>query len=291
MDSINRNPTGISTEILIITFRRDLQMLEWNLRSIQKFATGFDVVKIVVPWDQLDEFLPLEKYRTADGKPVLIRRFFEYPGKGMIHHEAMVCHADSFCPHADLILHTDADCIFTGPVSPETYLVDGKPLLLVESWDDLEKEVGGRSHPVFQWKGTVERALQMPCEFETMRGHPAVHLRKVYGGVRARVENVHELPFEHYVLQCRNEFPQSFCEFDTLGTWALFAFRDKYHVHDVWKNGYPPNPLRQGWTAWNPSNPDHQQRRRHLMNAWASYLNERTDEGDRHLKLFRKERN
>src|SRR5688572_28664871 len=127
----------MKTWILYVTFARDLEFLRYSLESVRKYATGFSGITIVVPTWDVDKFLQFERYSTPDC-PVLIKNFLEFPSKGFVHHLAMKCSADIFCPNADLILHLDPDCLVSAPIAPDDYLVDGRPVLLIEPFEHLK---------------------------------------------------------------------------------------------------------------------------------------------------------
>lgn len=228
------------------TFIRDKDWLDLSLRSFRKYCTGFSGVTIVVPTWDVDKFLQFERYSTPDC-PVLIKNFLEHPSKGFVHHLAMKCYADVFSPQADLVLHLDPDCLFCAPTTPSDYLVEGKPVLVIEPYEHLKTAHPGR----YGWKKVTEEALKFECKWETMCRHPAAHLKNTYQGTRARVEEVHQTPFIDYFIKQKNSYPQGACEFTTLGAWAL-----KYTPNDYWwidrcdqgdKND-PPKHVEQFWS-------------------------------------------
>jgi hypothetical protein len=72
--------------------------------------------------------------------------------------------------------------------------------------------------------------LGIDVEWETMVRHPAVFHVDMYRRMRTHIEDRHKYPFTQYVLLQRNEFPQTFAEFPTLGAYALHADSDRYQV-------------------------------------------------------------
>jgi len=209
-----------NTEIVIVSFLPDLEWITLSLRSISKYASGFSGVTIIVPWDDLGSFLPFEAWRTKDGAPIRVKKYIDLKGKGMLMHEVMICSADIYCPHADFIMHMDSDCLFHEPVTPEDYIRNGKPDLLMVKYSSFPD--GRAEH---RWQQNVVRALGLGVEFfpfETMQRHPSVHVREVYKSMREQIENVHKCPFNQYVIEQENSWPQGFAEFPTLGAWAHF---------------------------------------------------------------------
>ncbi len=230
--------------IVCITYAADIKWLEYNLRSARKFCRGFSEFVIICPLQEFDQFIGLESRFSTPELPVLVKSYLEYPGKGMVHHEAMICYADVFLPESDFILHTDADCIFTEPVTPDEYIKNGKPVLVAQSFERL------KDHGCYQWKAVSEKALGFEITHETMQRHPAVHHHGLYRQVRDRIEDQHKVPFIDFVLRQRNEFPQGFAEFPTLGGYAMRHWNDKYHWVEIGKDSPPKDKIKQSWSHW-----------------------------------------
>jgi hypothetical protein len=246
--------------ILYVTFGRDLEWTRYSLMSFRKFCKGFHEVVIVVPTPDLQLFKPFEGEFGTKDCPVTVLGFLEMPGKGFVHHLAMKCYADVFCPDADFILHVDPDCLWAEPATPEDYFIDGKPVLVIEEYDLLKDYHPGR----YNWKAVTEKALGFPVKYETMCRHPAVHYRSLYLDMRLSMETVHRAPFLDYVLQQQNRFPQGFAEFPALGAFAVKVWADDYHLHDCTPErrarfkevydkpelriGHPPEKLVQMWS-------------------------------------------
>lgn len=206
------------TDILMVTFRRDLEFASYAMRSVRKFATGFGENIVVVPEPDGDAFRAM-----AEPLGFTVKTFDEWPDKGMLHHMALICEADKWCPCADTILHMDADCLFTGPVDASDYFIEGKPVLYREKFANI---VGQTNR--YTWKAAVKSAIGIDPEWETMVLHPAVHWRETYELTRGAIEKHTGLGFKEYIRSCKNIYPQNFCEFCTLGTIAGFA-PERYH--------------------------------------------------------------
>jgi hypothetical protein len=215
-------PASPGTEILIVTFRRDIEFLRYCLKSIVQFARGFSGVTLVVP--------SAEKGLYDGWKPgaVTVKYFDEAPGKGMLHHEVQICRADEWCPNADAILHLDPDCVFWRTVTPADLCPGGRPLLVRERYADIAPRNPNR----LIWQKCVEAATGIVPEFETMVRHPQIHLRGVYAKTRELVETHTGRTFDDFVLSRENAFPQGFCEYNTLGAVALTYYADRYTVVD-----------------------------------------------------------
>lgn len=226
----------MNTTILIASYSKDKEYLLWCLKSIRKFATGFDGVTVVVPWQERQQF--------ADITDQAIIQFYvriEDQSRWQLHAQVAKCFADRYCPLSNFILHMDSDCIFTEPVTPQDYFVDGKPVMLIEEFSRM---------PDSPWKAVTERALGMPVQFETMRRHPQLHPLGLYAAMRKRIEEVHKKPFQDYVLGCAGGFPFGFSEHCALGAFALSRpeWADKYHWIDLAKEQAPKEKVKQFWS-------------------------------------------
>jgi hypothetical protein len=234
---------------MIVSFRRDYEFLTYALRSIQKFATGFNKVVVVVPDVDDNLFKPL-----VEQFGIVLHSVHEPKGQEFNNHQQIICHAELYCD-ADFILHMDSDCLWSAPVTPDDYLFPGKtggipvksrkPILLHRPYST----VTDANHA--GWKTRAEKALKRPVLYDFMVRHPAVHWRRTYPGLRAHVERVHSLEeggFKKWVLSQSSDFPQGFAEFPTLGAYAYRYMHNDYCWVDIDAGPEPPNKLIQGWS-------------------------------------------
>lgn len=234
------------TDILIVSYLKDLPYLELNLRTIAKFCSGFGEVVLLIPQDEEGGFqgvfklLPSVKVKTYDRN---VPRSHWH-----LKHQAEKCHSEHWCPDADFVLHTDSDCLFIEPVTPEDYLSEGKPVMLYESYSRM---------PGVPWKSITEYALRRPVEFEFMRRHPQVNPLGVYPALRQHVEKVHRRDFDEFVMSRRPDFPWGFSEHNALGAFAYYDsdFHDQYHWHNVATDGVPREKLIQFWSGTDINTP------------------------------------
>jgi hypothetical protein len=236
----------MKVSIFIVSCGKHFTWLEYALKSIEKFARGFHEVMVVIPnnepWGEVSDVI------NSYHGPVPLRVFSdeEWPNKGMLWHEWMILNAETICKDAEYILHTDSDCVFTEPVSPEDYFVEGKPVLMYARYEWCCQRF---NNPNFMhWKTAVENALGGVSEFEFMRRHPAVHLRDVYTLTRDLIfRNTGKTP-QDYIIGCREEYPQGFAEFPTLGEVAWRHFHGRYHWHNQETTPRPKDKLMQLWS-------------------------------------------
>lgn len=227
----------MTTDLFICTHGKDFGWLKYCLKSIDKFVSGFRSLTIVVPVQDFHELSQMEKPKNIE---LRLRQEHQWPEKGMLWHEYQIMRADEWCADADFIAHFDPDCVFTAPVTPDLFIKNGKPILRYERFDSI----CGRHPGIMRWKEAVNVALPFPVDKEFMRGHPEVYHRGLYKPARDMIAAKHRVPIEEYIRGCRNEFPQTFCEFATLGAVAYYAFHGLYEPFDC---GAQTNPDFQEW--------------------------------------------
>lgn len=235
----------MTTGLLWNSFAGDLEWFRYSARSYKKFARGWNFVKAIVPYRDYEAFRPI-----CEENGILLVGFDEWPGKGFNHHQAMQCRGDEHFPEADVIFHIDSDCVFASPCSPEDWLPGGKVLLpftdfchfldrpLLPDEDKTFMGFTGRcvdfNRGQYLWKFAADFALGFPVERETMQWMPIAHIREVYAKTREIIEARFGKSFDDYVYSCRNEYPQTFAEFNVLGGVAHKFFQERYH----WQNAH-----------------------------------------------------
>jgi hypothetical protein len=230
-------------EIFYVTYQRDLSWVAPSLESIDLFAKGFAGVTMLVPNTQLKVFEPICKKHSAK-----LIGFDEMPGKGMVHHMVMLMSADKFVPRGTThVLHLDPDCIFFKPTHVSDYFTDGKPHWVVRTYASLTG-ANGLTSDCAQWEKVTEKALGYPPVWYTMCRHPSIFCVDLYAGLRNHITDIQGKPFEDYVLSCKNEFPQTFAEFPTMGAWAIKAHPDRWFWIDVSQGLAPKDRLKVYWS-------------------------------------------
>ncbi len=255
----------MKTSILAVTYRRDFRYLVFALRSALKYAKGFD--KLVVSCPRTDQNELEQMVRDVRGfwpstMPIVTRYFDEWPGKGMLHHMFIIMNADCIT-ESDFIVHLDSDHVFTDIVHPEDYIKGGKPDLVCAEFDWLighehfdGKEKGKVEPGVRNWQNASFRALGVTDSLEFMRRAPMVHCACVYAQARKDIEAHTGEKLESFMQDQRNRYPQTFAEFQTLGSVAYRKFNDRYNwlrqEKDQWTSGF----IRQAWSHRPPTAED-----------------------------------
>lgn len=211
----------MTCDIVIKSYPPDYPWLTYCLRSIQKFATGFNNVLVLLP---RSDPLPL----TAETVVLL-----DVP-EGYKEQQVSKLYADKHT-EADFIVNLDSDCIFTRPVTPRDFMVGDKPRWLMTPWADCMDAKRA-------WFGVMAKCILEAPEHEFMRRHGIMIPRWAYAEFRAFIQKTHGIPIESYVM---NQPGNEFSEFNTIGFWLWLNHRDKIAWHNTSTMGVPSNPLHQ----------------------------------------------
>lgn len=228
----------MNTALMMVSYKKDFEFATFACQSTHKFATGFSDKLIVVPHEDVEKF-------SAMAVPLGFRveGFDERPGKGMLHHMAIICEADLWLPEADAVLIQDSDCVFLSPVSPADYLTEDKPIIFRDKFERF-KNYSER----YSWKQCVFTATGINPEWECMCRHPLLHLVVVLKRTREIIGQHTRQDWKEYILAGRNKYPQTFTEFPTLGAVAIEHFPELHHFVDWPFEGQPAAKLKDFWS-------------------------------------------
>lgn len=212
-------------DIVIKSYPPDYGFLSYCLRSIHKFASGFNDVIILLPSSYP---LPL----TAE-KVVLL----DVPESYMSQQVAKL-NADLHT-QASHILHFDSDMLFTDPVTPGFFFKDGKPVWVITPFDEAEDDEKRA------WLHVMVKCLREMPKFEFMRKCAIIVPRWLYAEFRSFIEKTHGMTMEAYVM---SQPGHEFSEYNCLGFYAWIYHRDAFHWHDTSVDGVPKWPFIQKWS-------------------------------------------
>ena len=232
------------TDIFCVTYAPDNPWLEYMLRSVVKYARGFRQVVLVFP--EHDEIAveqvvaPFRRHLQVKMCPT------PEPDRGHLRQNAHKTSADTFSD-ADFFLHMDADCLFTGPVTPLSFATDGKPDIYWRPYADLTHVPGG-----IPWQGITEHALNIPVQVETMRQFPFMYPRWLYGATRSRIERIHGVPFLDYALTAPliGQAFHGYSEFNALGCVAYYDYPRSFELIRHEAGPMKATNVRQFWSHW-----------------------------------------
>lgn len=244
-------PVVGNTEILIVTYGlptlrpphykklvSDFDWLQWCLRSIRRYCTGFSGVTLAIPDRDAALLQPIsnEHAKAKSGIPLRVKLFSEPHGKGFLMHEVMMARADELVPKStDFVLHVDPDVIFKEPVTPAEYVQNGKPVYVWRTYESLCEMREGQKvvSDCLQWKNPTEAQLGFEVFGYFMTRHPSGFPVEFYKSYREHIECVQKMPFQNYMLAGRNDFPANRMDFTAMGAYAFQFMHDKFHWIDI----------------------------------------------------------
>lgn len=246
-------------DIHICSYARDFRYLFYCLKSIVKFMTGFNKINLLIPNRDADLFIKSipEDLKDKLGNFIKVIYFDEWENKGMLHHEYQVLTADIDCPDADYILHLDSDIVITKPMDVSEFFCEGKPILFHTPYTTL-----GKDHPIILlWQVAVTNALGWVPIHEFMRRRFLTYNKNLYLKTRNLIEKHTKQSVDEYIKSQRNEFPQTFAEYPTLGEVAWQFFHEEYYWVNTdegkhFKFHDSENKIRQMWSHQTPTDED-----------------------------------
>lgn len=249
----------MTCSILIKSFQKDFGWLSYCLKSIHKFASGFEEVVVIIPDDSN---LPLTAERLVKvHEPGPSAENAGNHGTGYAFQQVVKMNADKYCK-SDFILHIDSDTIFTQPVTLDDFMVmpdwvndpnDDRrfhrslPLWLMTPFKDIlptDKNLVAHVESMRRFSG-------IDPEFEYMRRMGQVIPRWAYGCFREFCLSKHGQTFEQYAMA---QGFRGISEFNLIGHFLHREFPNFIHFHDT-RFGIPKSVVLQNW-SWNGITPE-----------------------------------
>lgn len=206
----------MNTDIFLKTYGKDAEYHAYCLKSIEKFGTGFRSVRVIND---------------------------EHPN-GYLWQQAVKMDADRLTyqegdSEEDYFLMTDSDTLFTEPVTPESFMRDGKPIWLFTPWTPEMLEHAGMQ----AWKKVMKDFTGVEPHAEFMRRQGFMFPRKVLASLRSFCEEYHGKSLCEYIMNSG-----SFSEYNALGFYCWLHHHDDFYWLDTSKEELPPLRLRQFWS-------------------------------------------
>jgi hypothetical protein len=199
----------MTVDLFIKTCERDAPYHAQCLRSIDRFCTGF--------------------------RDTVVRNG-EHP-KGYLDQQIVKLHADTHSD-ADMFLVTDSDTLFTEPVTPVSFMRDGKPIWYMTPWN-----AEMLAHPGMKaWFDVMKNFFGEDSPAEFMRRQPFMFPREVLVGLREFCMEKHGIPIEEYVYR-----EGVFSEWNVLGMYCWLHHRDLFYWMDT-DVECPPMKAFQMWS-------------------------------------------
>jgi len=201
------------TDIFIKTCNHDVPYHKYCIQSIDKFCTGFRDTVVLND---------------------------EHP-RGYLWQQVCKMHAD-LKTDAEFILITDSDTLFNQPVTPESFMRDGKPIWLHTPW--TAEMLAHPGTPTWKRVMTEFFGIEPPAEF--MRRQPFMFPSHVLATLRSFCVQKHGVSLEEYIMS-----QKAFSEWNVLGSHCWLHHRDLFHWVDTSVDELPPLRVRQFWSLDN----------------------------------------
>lgn len=213
----------MTVDIHIVSFPRDYPWLNYCLRSIRKFVTGYRQIHLTLPPDAP---------RPQNITDIVVHADSPNVRHGYNRHQVAKLRA---CQHtdADFIMFIDSDHFCVKPTPVEHYFDGDKPQLWRRTFDSLlhlPPEVTGITKAAFKWKAPVEHALGFSCPWFTLEFLPIVHHRGVLLECLAYMENLHGQSIEDYSNTLSNI---GIGDFLVMGSYALAKHPEHYSIREA----------------------------------------------------------
>lgn len=220
----------MKTDIFIRSYLGDFEWLKYCLRSLAKYASGFNEIILCVP--QRDHEI-LKSWNLSRERVISCSNYSnDYLGQQVTKLTAFK-YSD-----ADRILFIDSDVIILKPITPDTFML-GKKIQMYKTKYDREK-LGDACC----WQRITKNAIGFEPEFEYMRRLPLMYWRETLVKVYEFMEK-RGLPVEAHVMAQPNK---EFSEFNLLGAFADAFEKDKYEIQDTDITPISPPVLKQYWS-------------------------------------------
>lgn len=216
----------------------DYQWLQFCLRSIKKFSSGYSEIVLCVPYPE-NNLIDMQLSSILESSPVTRLHTYDLkPGLGMMQAMMVVMNADLICPHANYIHFFDCDCIFKDHTKAGDYLFtpnhhsDPKAFLPVTPYDEIYSSKDDNIAARAIWQGATSAALGWVPHLSTMHRIPVVHHKSIFAPCRDRIEKHTGKSLSDYLFQFGKEFGR-FSEFEALGAFAVRHMRHEYEIVDA----------------------------------------------------------
>lgn len=199
-------------DIFYKTYKQDKNWLEYSLRSLTKFVTGYNNIIILIPENEKRLFSDINFPQNT-----IIYYVKEY-GTGYLYQQVCKIQAHKYS-YSDFILCSDSDLIFDHPINLQDFIADGKPEILYTSYDKVGDAIC--------WKEPTETFIKEPQEFEFMRRNALIYHRSTLEAIERYEPNL-----EYIIMNS-----QRFSEYNAIGAYAWKYEREKYNFvnTDTWE--------------------------------------------------------
>ena len=214
----------MSASIFIKTWEGDLDWLPYCLKSIEKYASGFDVVVVVADNSCVSRVSRIVK------SPAILEAVGDWKN-GYVQQQWIKLTADKYID-SEYILYVDSDCIFHTPFTPESFMREGTPVLLKTEYGNL----GGAE----AWREITSNFVGFPVTHEYMRRLPWMY----------RSDSIYNFRkmYPHTEKHLRSLETRDFSEFNALGAYIEKYESEKYIISNT--EFWTPDSVATQYWSW-----------------------------------------
>lgn len=231
----------MSSAIFIRSYHKDFQWLDYCLKSIKKYSSGFDEICLIVP-DKDVNILPSFYFDDFNVHTVKERT------TGYIDQQISKLQAHHYTS-CEEILYVDSDCCFFSNFTPDSFKQEGLPILLKTPYKEFldYQEKTGEKQSVLHWQPITELAVGFPVEYEYMRRLPALY--------NASTLRLIESIYPKLQQYCCKVPHSSFSEFNFIGAIIERYQPEQYSILNTTTNPLPEKVAEQRW-SWGGISPE-----------------------------------
>jgi hypothetical protein len=215
-------------DIFIRSYKNDSEWLRYCIKSIEKYASGFNDVIITYPEGD-------DCCRHSATKNIPIK---EIHTDGYIDQQLTKLNATKYVSNDTThILFVDSDCCFFDKFTPDTYSINDSPYLCITHYDYIDSP----------WKNITQDIMGIEIEYEFMRRQPLMY----------RKESL--IDFQNWFLDTKyitlidfmvNVKERKVSEYNLIGSYVYYINGyDKYKWVNTNSDIIPYNPMRQ-FRSW-----------------------------------------
>lgn len=241
--------SDVKVDLYIKTYINDFQWLFYCLKSVEKFATNYNKLIIIVPEGQHNEFQEQvgKHFSHSNWECHIVKE----DSNGYLFQQYMKMSAHKYS-NAEFIKFLDSDCIFTRPFDATSLITAGRPQYLYRPY--YKKDGSSNVGEATCWKVPTETVLKRKVECEFMCRHLFCYRRDTLGNFEKWFHKNHQKGLLDHILSAG-----TFSEFNALGAFAFYHEREKYDFVSTdgeWKYVEPQVKQYHSYTEFEKAQPE-----------------------------------
>ena len=219
-------------DIFIRSYKKDSEWLEYCIKSIEKYASGFN--DIIITYPEGDDCC---NHSSAKNFPIK-----EIHPDGYIDQQLTKLNANKYTgDDTTHILFIDSDCCFFDKFTPETYCINESPYVCITHYDYLDTP----------WKSITQDIMGIEIEYEFMRRQPLMYRKESLINLQNWFLYTKSITLTDFMANVEG---RKVSEYNILGSYVYYINgHDKYKWINTNLDIIPYNPIRQ-FRSWDGIN-------------------------------------